>query len=317
MKKFIRKIIFFFCVPLSILILCYLLTDPFKNLTEFNLSDCSTVNREYTSIELFLRNNHTYQYNSFIFGSSRACGLNSYYWKHKLGDNNIRQFVFQSWVETVTGIYQKLNFLEKEGSKIDNALILIDIPSSFSKEQQSTKVLSLKDYRLSGKSYFYNQFYYFIAYLKPLKISESVINSIHQKKEIANFDTISNDWNKSNIHNLLPLQNRNLDKSKFLKLQIQEKEIESLISSDLENVLFQINNILTRNKTKFKIIITPDFYQNKINQRDLLKLQNIFGESNVINFSGKNSINIDMYNFTDPNHFDLNVGKQIIDFIYN
>ena len=55
----------------------------------------------------------------------------------------------------------------------------------------------------------------------------------------------------------------------------------------------------------------------KINAKDLEILQDIFGQDKVFDYSGKNDITTDCYNFSDPNHFGLSVGWQIIEDLYN
>ncbi len=312
MKFYIRNILFFFGVPLIVLLVLYLITDPFRNLGTFDLNNFSEVNREYVSMELFLKNNNTQKYNSFVLGSSRACGINTYYWKSKLNDSTANQFLFQAWAETITGMYQKLKYLDNNGNHIKHALVIIDIPSTFIEEQESTEALKIKDYRLSEKPFLYNQLLFFKAYLKP----ELIISSFDKANSIPTFDTISNDWIGSNKETwqVYPEQNFDLPKDKF-KSPVPEIERE-LISNEMKEILVGINSFFEKHNTNFKIFITPAYSQISINPNDLNTLIDIFGENRVFDFSGKNEISIDKYNFSDPGHFDWVAGRKMIDSVY-
>lgn len=312
MKIYIRNLLLFFGAPLIILVALYIITDPFRNLGAFDLNDFSEVNREYVSMELFLKNNNTQNYNAFVLGSSRACGINTYYWKSKLNDSTANQFLFQAWAETITGIYQKINFLDSNGNHIKHALVLIDIPSTFIDEQEATEALKIKDHRLSEKPFLYNQLLFFKAYLKP----DFVISSFYKTTSVPTFDTISNDWigsNKDTWH-VYPEQNFNLSKDNFPKT-IPKIEHE-LISKELKEILIRINTIFDKHNTDFKILISPSYSQIEVNPNDLNTLINIFGENRIFDFSGKNEISIDKYNFSDPGHFDWVAGKKMLDIIY-
>lgn len=318
MIKLIRHIVLFLGLPLLLLIFCYLVTDPFKNQRPFSLQNFSPVNREYVSTQLYLKNKSKTDYNAFVFGSSRACGLNTYYWKSKL-DGTTRQFLFQSWSESITGIYQKINFLDKNNQRIDDALVLIDVNSSFNADQESTNAITMKDYRLSGKPYLYNQFYFFLSYLKPSAVFKSIKEKMQHRLEIVTFDTITNDWIASNKDNwkIRPTQNMQYNKEKFNLVHIKNIENKAMISNDKRKILLKIKNVFDKRKTSYKILICPEYAQTRINHNDLLILQSVFGKSNVFDFSGKNKISVDKYNFMDTGHFDLCAGYEMIDSIYN
>lgn len=317
MKLFVKKFTLFIGIPLILILGIYLISDPFKTLHKFSLKEFSTVNRDYLSTELYLRNRKTQHYNSFIFSSSRGCGINTYKWKHYLpaGSN---QFLFQAWGETIIGINQKLNFIEQNHDSIDNVLILLDIPTSFSDVQQPTKALDIKHYLTSGKSRFYNEYHLFYAFLKPTEIFKSAKEIFIKPNFEIGFDTITNDWEKWNKEscNKKPIQDSTLNKTKFGDRPQLMIYSDRVIKPELEFVLKDIKRILRKHNTNYKIIITPDYNQVCINKTDLQLIQTIFGVQNVFNYSGKNNITEDKYNFMDIGHFDLIVGWQILEDIY-
>lgn len=318
MKVFLIKIFLIIFIPLFFLLGLYVIADPFKTLKPFNLKEFSTVNRDYLSSELFLKNYSKEKYNSFIFGSSRGCGINTYLWKSYLPED-ASQFLFQAWGESVTGIYQKIKYLDNHNVDIKNALILIDMPGSFDRVQESTTAIGIKHYTFSGKSKLYFQYHLFKAFIKPSLIFDSFRQLIVKPNYTIGFDTISNDWNILNKENWnkIPDQDSTLNKAKFKERPAIEKMIPKVISVENKIILEKIASVLKMKKTNYKIIITPAYDQLLINKEDLKILQQVFGQENVYNFSGKNELTEDKYNFMDINHFDLVVGRKIIMDIYH
>jgi hypothetical protein len=332
MKRFLLRVLSFVGVPIMVLLAVYLITDPFKTIRPFSIQYFDNTNRDYLSSELFLRNDPVYHYNSFIFGSSRCCGFNTYHWQHYL-PKEARQYLFQAWSETLTGIEQKIDYIDNNGNEIRNVLLVFDIPGTFNKEQQPKQVLSIKHYKFSGQSkmaYQANLFYGFVQ--KPSKWFSSVKERIRPVHRTFPADTITNDWERSNRFADVSFQPQKdslrhcSDKSKdvFLK-EISNKtdsdlvESKPLITEEFNRQLVHIKDVFVKHGTDYRIIISPAYCYThpKINKNDLIILQDIFGKQKVFDYSGKNDITTDCYNFSDPNHFGLSVGWQIIEDIYN
>lgn len=330
MKKFITTILLFITIPLVLLAGIYVWTDPFKCIHAFDVNDVDATNREYFSTELFLRNEPTYHYNSFIFASSRGGGINTYQWKQYLPEG-AQPFLFQAWSESITGIELKMNYLNEHHIPIDNALILIDIPSTFEElHQLPHDALSMKHYIFTGHTKFeYNavQFWNFIQ--KPSFWSKSIKMRIHGTKKACETDTITNDWEASNKDKFaeLPLQDSlkncsDLARRTFIaKVEHSNKEVEvseSMINGRFEEQLRHIRTILDSNHTDYHIIISPTYCyaEPAVNPNDLALIQQIFDAERVHNYSGKNEITEDYNNFSDPGHFGLRVGYLIIEDIY-
>ena len=331
MKKFIFRALLLLGIPFLLLAILYIITDPFKTIRDFSLEYFDITNRDYLSTELFLKNSKCVNYDSFIFGSSRCSGLNSYHWKKYLPDSS-KQFVFQAWSETLTGIYQKLNYIDRSGNDIENALLVFDIPGTFSSKQLPTKTLSIKDWRISGQSEFMFQCTLCYNFLqKPSIWLKSIKDCFNNDKPYVSFDTVSNDWDSNNRYADLmtvPMQDSlnncsNISRKSFMKAVADYKsnvqEISPvLITDDFKFMLIEIKNIFSKHNTAYKIIISPAPWQtNKaINPADYKTLVSIFG-NHVFDFSGRNTITEDYNNFTDPGHFGLRAGWTIIEDIYN
>ena len=329
MKRFIITISLSIVIPLILLAGIYIWTDPFRCVHPFDINDVDATNREYLSTELFLRNYPTYHYNSFIFASSRRGGLNTYQWKQYLPEG-AQPFLFQAWSESLTGIEMKMNFLNERNIPINYALILIDIPATFDKDQLPHEALSMKYYMFTGRSKFeYNamQFWNFIQ--KPSLWLSATRNRINGVKYPCTSDTITNDWEaiNKNRYTDLPQQDSlkhctDMTRRIFFEKIAHSGEVlqvsEPLINEQFEEQLCHIRAILGTNHTDYHIVITPaPCYTNpSINPGDLEKLQDVFGTKRVHDYSGKNEMTEDYNNFSDPSHFGLRVGYMIVEDIY-
>lgn len=332
MKRFLIRIVSFVCLPIIVLLVVYLVTDPFKTLRPFSLQYFDETNRDYLSSELFLRNDPQYHYNAFIFGSSRCCGFNTYHWKHYL-PGDARPYMFQAWSESLTGIEQKINYIDKNGNDIAHAIVMLDIPGSFSEEQLSKKVLSIKHYQFSGQSKLAFQAILFSGFmLKPSKWISSITESFRPAQMVFPTDTVSNDWGRENRYADIAVQPQKdclsdcsaISKASFLKqienLSDADLQVnEPLIDKTFQHQLMHIKEVFDRHHTDYRIVISPAYCYTHpaINPNDLSLLREIFGNDRVFDYSGKNEITVDYNNFSDPDHFGPCVGWQIIKDMYN
>lgn len=332
MGRFLKRFCILLFVPLLLLLAVYLVTDPFKTLRPFSLTYFDSTNRDYLSSELFIHNSAEREYDSFIFGSSRGCGINTYHWLKYLPDGS-KQFLFQAWSETITGIDQKISYIDEHQGKLNNAIVLIDIPGSFSKTQLSTRALAIKDPHFSHQNRWAHQailFYDFIQ--KPSQWVRAMKERMNPHQASIGFDVESNDWLKSNRNldvSIPPkkdsLGNLNsIAKAVFLRDFVNNPDAvipssRPLIDESMRRVLSHIHEVFLRRNTDYKIIITPGYYLKypPISSEDLAILQSVFGEDNVFDFSGRLEMTSDYNGFADANHFGLNIGWRIIEEIYN
>lgn len=332
MKKFVVRLVLLIVVPILVVLGIYVVTDPFRILKPFSLHYFDTTNRDYLSSELFIRNYPKYHYDSYVFGSSKCYCINTYHWLKYLPENS-RQYMFQAWSETLTGIEQKISYIDEHGLDLNNVLILIDIPDTFSDDQLPTKAKSIKDFRISGQpelSYQATQFWNYLQ--KPSFWYKSVIREMKGTKPKIHFDTISNDWfgflARVNLDVKPPIDSLSrcseTVRETFLneiatKTDADLQESQKLIDDSFERQLLHIKAIFDKHGTDYEIVITPAYCYTHpcINRQDLKLLQDIFGEERIFDYSGKNELTTNCYNFFDPLHFDFSVGWRIIEDIYN
>ena len=332
MGRFLKRILILLLVPVLLLAVVYFLTDPYKTQRPFSLTYFDDTNRDYLSSELFVMNYPEHQYDSYVFSSSRGGGINTYQWLKYLPEGS-SQFLFQAWGETITGIDQKVTYIDERHFPLDNALILVDIPLTFSKPQQPHQAMSIKDPRFSHQSRWVFQailFYDFIQ--KPSEWVRAVRKWRRHSAPKIVFDPVSNDWEGANKE--LDLSSpprkenmRNLSrkaKEVFMKDYVNNPyvalpESESVIDEPMIEILNHIKSLFDRNGTDYRIIITPAYGYKypAITDDDLHVIQTVFGEENVDDYSRRQDITLDYHNFSDPNHFGLNIGWQMLEEIYN
>ena len=308
----------------------YFFCDPYKTLRPFSLTYFDTTNRDYLSSELFLLNYPREEYDSYIFASSRGCGINSYHWKKYLPAGS-KQFVFQAWSETLLGIDQKITYIDNHDYCLKNALVLLDVPDVFDENQVRTETISIKDPVISGQPRWIHQMILLYNFAqKPSQWIRAIRETVHPSLIEPEFDTITNDWIKDNCNKDLSIPPAKdslnsmsaLTKAVFMNTISEAADTvrisKPLISKEQREKLEHIKSVFDKQGTSYKIVIAPGYYQTgvQISPVDLECLQSIFGAENVYDFSGKNALTSDYNNFSDPSHFGLFVGWYIIENIY-
>ena len=327
MKRFVISVVLFFAIPLLLLAGLYAFTDPYRTMREFNRDDFDETNREYFSTELFLQNNPEQQYNAFVFCSSRGSGINSYLWKHLLGDT-IRPFVFQSWAEDLVGMEEKVNFVIQQGNHIDYALILVDMSCTFDNRKHNSPV-DQRHYLLDGGNKLTYNYRFWLNFIQ--KPSQWVSAIKKSRRPLSNsYDHIANDRDNDNCYlwQELPPQDSlsgcsAISKQTFLNQVKFQKESDIKVGSpviDADDVarLRRIKATLDSHHANVKILLSPYYvYQNPMaNPKDVQLLKSIFGDENVFDYTQKSELTTDYNYYLDPKHFGRRAGGMILQEMY-
>ncbi len=81
-------------------------------------------------------------------------------------------------------------------------------------------------------------------------------------------------------------------------------------------MLNEIIDVFRKQKTEYKIIISPAYDQLKLAPQDKIQLENIFGKENVYDFAGINPITNNYRNYYEHSHYRPHVTKHILSEIY-
>ena len=327
MKKFLSKL-GLFLLPLFILgivaLFFYVKTDVYGDFTKkdnfawnYNFQQLNDISTKK------LLSTHR-PYNSFVLGSSRSCSIYGCYLQTKLPD--ARFFHYANWNETIGGILAKLQYLDASGYQIDNIMVYLDTDYTFNEDGK----LSSMDHYLITKElkakYFYN---HLIAFLSNFDLDKFkiLLGKGEQTNSYVNrkLDPITNDFNHvcsaEEIRKYQYIQSDeefkhrmdSLKKSGFLYERPKEQQYKSpQISEDEEVMIEQIVAILEKHHSKYYVVLTPLYDQQKLSNKDFNILKKHF-KNHLYDFSGKNKYTDDFYNYPDRIHFQNYISKQIID----
>lgn len=333
MFQFVKRLILFSIVGVffvAISILLYVILDPFMIIGKYTNYNKSMValNRDYITTENILDNYKIYNYNSFVFGSSRTIAFRCQTWSNYL-PSAAKPVMFDASGESIYGIYTKLKLLDSLDVKIDNALIIVCRDATFSRWDNQTNHLFIKHYRLTGqnpimyhmvflRAYFDPKFMYAFFRAKLLGGVQTEMNGILVTDKTYNMPVTNDivlidkdleiDSNADNYYRT--------NSKLFYKQDRERYDTATRITSNRIKMILDIKNIFTKHGTNYKIIISPLYEQIKFNNEDLETLNNIFGKCNVFDFSGKNEITENMRNYYESSHYRPHVGAAIINSVY-
>ena len=332
MKQFLKKFFWVYTLPVAVYFGFIFFIDPlkcFRKYKEYYTGSFVSPNRENVCINLFENLENSKTINSFVFGNSCSHAVKSAYWMKYL-PGQARIFHLDAYRETLRGILKKLEYIERNGNRIDHALIFID-RSTFSKKFKSYMYVMPK--KLDNQS---NDFY--VEHLKALTSLKFMGSYLYYSVSHNNLPFMA-EYHFSLIQPVSDNRTGDLtyhldaeiskDSAKFFA-QLSKKDwasrinIVNLTGNDSfegltnENVeyLNQIKGILVRNKTQFKIVINPLYDQQKLPVAELNVLQDIFGAGNVYDFSGVNEFTSDFRNYYDGLHYRPIVANEILHRIY-
>jgi len=332
MYQFIKKLTHFSSAGLIVLLTLFLLyfyLDPFKVLRHYDDYSNPFVipNRDYVSTVMFINNYQKNGYNSFVFGSSRTLAFRPSTWKKYLSEND-SPLMFDASVESIYGIYMKLKYLDSINVEMKNALVILCRDASFSRSENHKGHLFIKHPATSGESKLTFQFEFFTAYLIPkfllsfysykvLGTYKPFMHGFIQEKKIA-IDSLSNEMSMIEQETELaqnPEEYYAKRKALFYERTGERTDSIQRIKKRHMFMLQEIKRIFEKNNTEYKIIISPLYEQIKFHPSDLLILKNEFG-SNLYDFSGKNSITDNKFNYYETSHYRKNVGDSLLKSIY-
>ena len=324
-------------IPVLVLTLYYVITDPFKFIRHYDSYyaaegiACVDMNNDYVSTCTYDNWHEKYGYDSFIFGNSRS----RYYmvddWKPYL-DSTSNCFHMDASNETLRGIYLKLKYINNT-SDIRNCLLILD-NSILSADQsrtdsylffpspQTTPERDGLKFQLSGVKTFLNPKFLY-AYtdllitgkIKPYMREWKVFNENERK-----YDYITNETT-------YPVRDVIIEKGEYYTERILnafpknrptvQQYSEPVLAEHHIQLLKEIKEVFSENNTKFRIIISPAYDQIKLAESDYAILLDIFGTESVFDFSGINDITHDYHNYYDYSHYTSDVCSYILSCAYS
>ncbi len=329
MKSFLKKTGFFF-IPLYFALLSFFIFDPFKIVYEYKTDEYSnssvTLNTGYISATKYIKNKNKYNYDAFIFGSSRTKGVRTWHWKKHIDAKEA--FVFSAAGESLFGVHGKVKLIDKSNDTIKYALFLFDVMQLLQTENNQRHI-NIQHPEVSQASSIGFYFSFIRAYLDlkfiipyfDLRFTKKYKKYMNEylKRTGTIYQDASNDWINKEVENSIKKDStkyykKNIDffykrdnKLKFHPIVLLDKQIL---------MLKQIQTILKKHNTDYRIIILPMYDQYKFNEQDMNVLYSIFEKERIYDFSGINKYTLPIGNYYEPGHFRDILGKQMLDSIY-
>jgi hypothetical protein len=286
------------------------------------------LNRDYVSLRMLQKNYVEKQYDSFIFGSSRSFPFLCGDWLTHIP--GARPFHYPAASENIYGIAKKLSYLDAHGVRIRHALL--EVSTGLAGAVPRYDATHRLPYDLTGetwldfqsgilKAYFTD--FYFLKYL-DYKVTGSVNNYTRDvlgiQRGTVHIDPATNDFYFAAFDRELAESPDGYYKKHAADFPPREGNApqcaEAVIHDAQRAVLRQIQEILQKQKTDYRILIAPDYRQVCLNHDDRRALDAIFGGRNVFDFTGVNEFTSDKTNFYDVGHLRPEVARRILAIMY-
>ena len=340
MKKFLIDTFHFSIIgltPILIILIIYLCLDPFKVIYNYdifyekNVNGYTGLNRGYVSTTNFVNNCKKLNpdYNSFILGNSRSIFYQVSDWKKHLSPKS-NCYHFDAADEGLWALNKKIELIDNMGLEIKNTLLILDCQTLIQDTTQSGQLFSITPnlvknsnlltfHLVSFKAFLSLKFIY--AYM-DFKISGKVKPYMTEGYLLydipMSYDIITNELRHDFLEDLInKKQYYDLKRlSVFYERGLIQKYSPISIKENQKAILSNMQNILKKHNTKIKIVISPLYNQEKINEIDLSYLKNLFGAANVSDFSGINKFTNNYENYYENSHYRPHVAREIMNEIY-
>lgn len=324
MKKIVLKLLLALA-PILFLLVLYFLNDPFKVLYSYASYFPRDgvinpgLNKDFMSTQAWLDNYSKYNYDSYIFGSSRSMNYRVADWQKHI--NSTACFHFDAYAESLYGIERKFQFLENNDAPIKNALIVFD-RSVCRYTQNREGLFNRKHPALSGQNKFafhlecvkgffrpkfLKHYLYCMAFNKPLYSTET-------HYEVASNEVIFQKYEDLIATN--PDAFYKPRKKIFRRRDTVQYYSSPSIFDRQKKLFYNIKRIIDKKQTNVRIVISPMYSQKKLDSTDVKFLDSLFGKENVWDFSGINEYTNDFHNYYERSHYRPTLATRLMDSIY-
>ncbi|MGD0884679.1 MAG: hypothetical protein ABSA46_07360 [Thermodesulfovibrionales bacterium] len=237
---------------------------------------------------------------------------------------------FDASLETLSGIYSKLKFLDAHHVALRNVLIPLDYDTLYLTSDKKGH-LFIRHPLVSGKNWYsfhlefieaFLDFKFLVAcidYSFSKKIKKYMIDEHLVDDRPVDYNVENNEIKFTDFENIIQKNSTEYYLSRkevFFKRNTAQTYLPILIGNEQKRMLRGIASILTKNNTDYKIIINPLYDQRKITLLDLTYLREVFGRDRVFDFSGINEITKNIYNYYEPSHYRPHIARLILSEIY-
>jgi hypothetical protein len=316
--------------------LLYFYFDPFKVLYKYDTffesdrPNYVNLNKDYVSTQNLLNKYKKSDYEAFILGNSRSIFYEVGMWSDYINIRPAQCYHFDASGENLFGVTQKIQLLDRLKIPVKHILIVVD-PVLLSGTEDQKEYFKIKHPELSDKSALrfhlkhftaFSNYTFFSAFvdfklggkIKPYMLEKKIFDSLP-----FHYDPVTNEIQmrylekKIKKDSLLFYAER---RSFFYTRPAIEKMSDPVLYEKQKKMLRTIQDYANINNVSIKIVISPLYDQLRIDKTDLNYLEQLFGKSNVFDFSGKNNFTENVGNYYEDSHYRPHVAQKIMEYIY-
>jgi len=325
MKRFITYFLLFM-LPFGILLLYYVIADPFYVVWRFRTqpaieSNIGSCNDALRGIQWMNMHEDSLHYNSFIEGSSRS---DFYYvdeWKKYIGDSAVC-FHFNQSGDNLQGTLERVRYLYNRFERIDNILFIMD-REYLQDMSQNKGHLFRNPWQVTDEWDFFAFHWEFIKAFLSIDYQKNMFASSENVPALAcHYDSRWNEDYKEGAEELLnsgqyeEYYGRFTDFYALYDRDTFEHVSPAVVKGRQIDALEEIACLLKGGNTDYRVVISPLYNQEKLNPEDLAILKQIFGEDKIFDFSGINEYTSDKTNYYKTSHYRPRVCNDILKKIY-
>lgn len=331
MKRFLQRLLLF-AAPWTMVVLAYLVLDPFRVLRyhEDMSRDCVVdLNKDHAGVRTYLRHWRDRGYDSFLFGSSRTLAFRLNDWRTHLPAGS-EPYAFDAHKESLYGMVRKLELIDSLGAPLRNALIVVDPLNTFAPYRNSEGSLFVKDPVLTGESTWSFQKTFLEAWFADLFFVKYLDHRITGARRPYMRDALmfngDNRYDPITMERLMPMEDSiAANPDRYYRMHAgffpprdttRQRHHPAMMGPEHRAGAERMAKIFRDRGTRFEVIIAPLYDQMAIAPEDLAHLEQTFGREHVHDLSGINAITRDVRNYIESSHFRPHVGRRIMDQVY-
>lgn len=317
---------FLLTLPFSMVVGSYLLLDPFQVLYHYDTFTTRVIpNRDYVSTQVFVNNYPQHPYRSFILGNSRTLAFTVRDWAKYTHDP--LGFHYDALAESLYGVWKKLQFLENQGARLQNVLIICD-QDLLAQTRDVDAHLFRKDPRLTGewpfrfqlsffRAYLANFFFFHLWKLQATGVVTPGMEAMFNTRG-GGFASVTNDMLLTEVEEQIAADSAGFyaHNPGLPPRPALPPASPAVIGPEAQQQLVAIRSILARHHTKYHVVISPLYAQERLNPADVAYLVRTFGPEHIHDFSGVNEFTKYPGNYYEASHYRPLVGRKIMRLIY-
>lgn len=327
--KYVRRLVWkalLFTLPFWAVIVLYLHDDPFMVEHRYAVYDSDvTLNEHHVGWSIYCNRRDSLPFNSFILGNSCTMAFPCDEWEKYL-ERDARAVRLFGNGEGLNAILLKLQALERDKAEIRNVLMILD-HTSLAKTRQSSGSGHILPAEISGCSSVGVQLEFLQAFVMPdflfpylrYKVTGTILPSI---KHLNPYGRVRNSANNDAINpreRMIEREGEGYWTNRQQEFPVRDGNAvvsDRAVFQSQFALLHDMADILNRNHSRVRILISPDYNQKVLHPKDKEILCKLFGEENVFDFTGINEYTSDYHYYYEQGHYRPLLGKKLMERIY-